>query len=97
MLWNDDKFVKLYEELEDIVDNELRPYYGVDKIKWYSVYVWTKESYIGAYDNENVFDIQKDKIVYYVKDHVIIEEAKPIIKKIQMKLLELDKYVKSNI
>ena len=96
MLWNDDKFVKLYEELEDIVDNELEPYYGVDKIKWYSVYVWTKESYLGAYDNENVFDIQKDKIVYYVKDHVIIEETKPIIKKIQTKLWELDKYVKSN-
>lgn len=96
MLWNDDKFLKLYEELENIVDNELIPYYAVDKIKWYSVYVWTKESYLGAYDNENVFDIQKDEIVYYVKDHVITEEAKPIIKKIQIKLQELDKYVKSN-
>lgn len=96
MLWNDDEFLKLYQELTDIVDNELIPYYGVDKIKWYSVYVWTKESYRGAYDSKNVFDIQKDKIIQYVKDHVIIEESKPIIKKIQMKLQELDDYVKKN-
>lgn len=95
-MWNDDGFVKLYEELEQLVNEELSPYYGVDKIKWYSVYVWTKESYYGACDNENVFDIQKDKIIYYVKDHMIIEEAKPIIKKIQMKLQELDKYVEIN-
>ena len=96
MLWNDDKFVKLYEELEDIVDKELSLYYGVDKIKWYSVYVWTKESYCGAYDNENVFDIMKDEVVFYVKDYMIIEEAKPIIKKIQAKLKELDTYVERN-
>ena len=96
MLWNDDKFVKIYEELEDIVDNELIPYYGVDKIKWYSVYVWTKESYLGALDGDNVFDIMYDEIIFYDKNHVIPEEAKPIIKKIQMKLLELDEYVKSN-
>ena len=93
MLWDDYKFVKLYEELEKIVDEELSMYYEVDKIKWYSVYVWTKESYLGAHDNENVFDIQMDEIVYYVKDHVVIEEAKPIIEKIQMKLQELDRYV----
>lgn len=96
MLWDDDKFVKLYEELENIVDEELIPYYGVDKIKWYSVYVWTHDSYVGAYDGENVFDIMKDEIVYYKKDHVISEEAKSIIKKIQMKLQELDRYVESN-
>lgn len=96
MLWNDDKFVKLYKELEHIVNKELKPYYGVDKIKWYSVYVWTKESYPGVYDNENVFDILKDEIVFYDKNHVILEEAKPIIKKIQMKLQELDRYVESN-
>lgn len=96
MLWDDDKFVKLYEDLENIVDEELSLYYGVDKIKWYSVYVWTKESYRGAYDNENVFDIQKDEVIFYVKDHVIPEGAKPIIKKIQIKLQELDRYVERN-
>ena len=96
MLWKNDKFVKLYEELENIVDEELRPYYGVDKIKWYSVYVWTHDSRIGAYDGKNVFDIMKDEITYYNKDHIIPEEVKPIIKKIQMKLQELDKYVEEN-
>ena len=96
MLWNDNEFVKLYEELKNIVDEELRPYYGVDKIKWYSVYIWTKESYPGTYDGENVFDIMKDEVVFYVKDHVIPEEVKPIIKKIQMKLQELDRYIERN-
>lgn len=96
MLWSDNEFVKLYEELKNIVDEELRPYYGVDKIKWYSVYVWTKESYRGAYDGENVFDIMKDEVVFYVKDHIIPEEVKPIIKKIQMKLQELHRYIERN-
>ena len=90
MLWNDDKFVCLYKELVQISD-EIRPYYDIDKVKWYSVYIWTKDDDWG----ENVFDIQKDDIVFYVEDHVIIEEAKPIIKKIQRKLLELYKYVES--
>ena len=96
MLWDDDGFLKLYEELENIVDEELIPYYGVDKIKWYSVYVWTKESYRGAYDGKNVFDVMKDEVVFYDKDHVIPEEVKPIIKKIQMKLRELYIYVEKN-
>lgn len=95
MLWDDNKFVKLYDELDELV-KEIYPYYGVDKVKWYSVYVWTKDSYDLAFDGENVFDIQKDEIVHYVKDHVIIEEAKPIIKKIQEKLKELDTYVENN-
>lgn len=96
MLWDDDGFLKLYEELENIVDEELSPYYGVDKIKWYSVYVWTKESYRGAHDGNNVFDIMYDEIIFYDKDHVIPEEAKPIIKKIQTKLRELYIYVEKN-
>lgn len=91
MLWNDDKFVSLYKELVQIAD-EIRPYYDIDKVKWYSVYIWTKGDDWG----ENVFDIQKDEIVFYVKDHVIIEEAKPIIKKIQIKLQELNKYMENN-
>lgn len=37
----------------------------------------------------NVFDIQTDKIIFYVKDHIIIEKAKPIIEKIQAKMREL--------
>lgn len=93
MLWNDDKFVKLYKELVQIA-NEIRQYYDIDKVKWYSVYIWTKASEVDDDDwGENVFDIQENKIVFYVKDHVIIEEAKPIIKKIQAKLKEISSYV----
>ena len=93
MLWDNNEFMQLYNELVQIAD-EIRPYYDIDKVKWYSVYIWTKESEGDDDDwGENVFDIQEDKIVFYVKDHVIIEEAKPIIKKIQAKLKELSLYV----
>lgn len=92
-MWNDDKFVKSYKELVQIA-NEIRQYYDIDKVKWHSVYIWTKESEVDDDDwGENVFDIQKNEIVFYVKDHVIIEEAKPIIKKIQAKLKEISSYV----
>lgn len=78
------KFDLLYDELVQI-SKEILPYYDIDKIKSYSVYVWTKGE-----DGENVFDILADEIVFYVKDHVIIEEVKPIIKKIQLKLKEIN-------
>ena len=93
MLWDNNEFMQLYNELVQIAD-EITPYYDIDKVKWYSVYIWTKESEVDDDDwGENVFDIQEDEIVFYVKDHVIIEEAKPIIKKIQAKLKELSLYV----
>lgn len=92
MLWDND-FVQLYGELIEAVD-EIRPYYDIDKIKWYSVYIWTKDNPDDSENpfGDNVFDIQEDGITLYVKDHVIIEEAKPIIKKIQTKLKELSQY-----
>ena len=76
-------FDSLYEELEQI-SNDILPYYDIDKIKPWSVYIWTKEE-----DGDNVFDIMADEIQFYVDDHKIIEEAKPIIKKIQLKLKEI--------
>ena len=85
-------FWQSYKELTGIVD-EIRPYYDVDKIKSYSVYIWTKDN--PNADNEddmygqNVFDICGDELIFYIKDHVIIEEAKPIIEKIQAKLREI--------
>lgn len=78
-----DKFDVLYNELEQI-SKEMLPYYDVDKVKSYSVYIWTKGEY-----GRNVFDIMADEIVLYVEDHKIIEEAKPIIDKIQSKLKEM--------
>ena len=87
-----DKYYELYNELVQ-VSNEILPYYDIDKIKPYSVYVWTKnDSYED--DGENLFDIEEDKICFYNKRHVIPEEVKPIIEKIQMKLKEISEYSK---
>lgn len=87
---DDNELMRLYDNLVKTAD-EIRPYYDIDKVKWYSVYIWTKE--IETDEGENVFDIQKDNIVFYVKDHQIIEEAKPIIRKIQARLKVLSHYV----
>ena len=81
------KFDDLYNELEEI-SKELLSYYDVDKVKPYSVYVWTKGEY-----GENVFDIQADEIVFYVEDHVIIKEAEPIIERIKLKLIEIERSI----
>lgn len=79
----------LYEELVEVA-HKIDPYYDIDKIKPYSVYIWTKSN---GWGGDNVFDIEADKIVFYVEDYNIIEEAKPIIEKIQAKLKELAIYL----
>lgn len=78
-----DKFNALYNELVQI-SKDILPYYDIDKIKTSSVYIWTKGE-----NSDNVFDIIEDEIIFYVEDHVIIDEAKPIIEKIQLKLREI--------
>ena len=80
----------LYGELVQAV-KEIIPYYDIDKIKPYAVYIWTKENEDAAintneYWSENVFDIHEDEIVFYVKDHIIPEEVMPIIQNIQSKI-----------
>ena len=81
------EYYRIYDELYRLVQ-ELKPYYNIDKVKPYSVYVWTKDTETDW--GTNVFDIEKNEIVFYDKNHKIIEEAKPIIEKIQFKLRELD-------
>lgn len=81
-----DKYWKLHEEL-DKAAHEIDPYYDIDKIKSYSVYIWTKGDM-----GENVFDIEEDKIVFYVDDYVIPDEVMPIIEKIQAKLRDISQY-----
>ncbi len=81
------KLLSEYDELLEIVD-EIRPYYTVDKVKYYGVFIWTKEE--NADDETYVFDILADELAMYDDNHVIIEEAKPIIEKIQEKLKEID-------
>lgn len=78
-----DSFNLLYQELAEISE-EIRPYYDIDKVKPNSVYIWTKGD-----NGENVFDILESEITIYVTSHQVIEEAKPIIKRIQAKLKEI--------
>ena len=77
------KFYELYDELREI-SQDILPYYDIDKVKSYSVYIWTKGE-----DGDNVFDILADEILFYDEEHVIKEEAQPIIEKIQSKLKEI--------
>lgn len=84
-------FDTLYDELV-LISRELRPYYSVDKVKSYSVYVWNLGD-IEDDDHENIFDIMADEIVFY-KKHEIVEDAKPIIEKIQSKLKEMNVMVR---
>jgi len=60
---------------------ELEKWYDIDKIKSYSVYVWDKVK------DENIFDIQKNTIVFYY-DIAIPREHMSTIKKIQNELIE---------
>lgn len=82
---NRDEF---YKELRQVV-KEIEPYYDVDKVKPYSVYIWTKAKSDHYPFGDNVFDIMKDEIVFYDKNHVIPEEVMPIIRNIQSKLMAL--------
>lgn len=81
-----DKYDQLYKELIDI-SKEIKPFYSIDKIKYYAVFVCIKKD--NDFD-ENVFDITKDGIIPYNTYHVIPNEVIPIIKKIQNKLKEID-------
>ena len=93
----EDKFYKLYDELADLVETcGILDYYDYDKIKFHSVYIWTKAIDPNDMDTwgENLFDICSDEIVFYAEDHIIIEEAKPAIKKIQEQLLKIENLYK---
>ena len=81
----DVEYILLYDELTNVCD-EIKVYYNVDKIKSYSVYIYDK-----IYGS-NVFDILSNDIYMY-SAHIIIEEAKPIIEKIQNKLREIESFV----
>lgn len=76
------EFDKLFK-----IAHEIEPWYTVDKVKDYAVYIWTKDT-----DNDfrkNVFDIEADNIVFYT-DHNIIPEALPTIWRIQKQLKKVE-------
>lgn len=76
----DSAFDKLFK-----IAREIEPWYDVDKVKDYAVYIWTKDE-----DGENVFDILADKLVFYTQ-HEVIPDAIPIILRIQEQLKEVRK------
>lgn len=84
------EFNRLYKELIDI-SNEILPYYDIDKIKPYAVYIWSKE--IDDDFGENLFDIHPDTLYFYNEQHKINKDCLPIIEKIQSKLKDIEKYL----
>lgn len=84
------EYYKWWNELWEL-SRKLLPYYDIDKVKDYSVFVYTKKSE-GDY-GDNVFDINFDGIYFYDKEHKIIEESKPIIEEILNKFKEV--YIKN--
>lgn len=73
------EFDKLFK-----IAHEIEPWYDIDKVKDYAIYIWTKGEF-----GENVFDIEADDIVFYT-DHEIIPEALPVIKRIQEQLKKVE-------
>lgn len=78
-----------YEAFDKLfkIAHEIEPWYSVDKVKSYAVYIWTKDTDEGF--GKNVFDIETDNIVFYT-EHEIIPEALPVIQRIQKQLKEVE-------
>lgn len=76
-----------YEALDKLfkIAHEIEPWYDIDKVKDYAVYIWIKDEY-----GENVFDILADELVFYTQ-HEVIPDAVPIILRIQKQLKEVRK------
>ena len=71
--------------------NELGKYYSIDKIKYWGVFVWNLKEEDDLYNGGcNLFDIYPYEIFYF-ENHTIKHDALPIVKKIQEKLIEMDK------
>lgn len=83
---------ELIHELSELA-NGLEPWYSIDKVKAYGVYVWSKTDWWG----ENLFDIYEDEVCYYVKDHKIPDEAWSVIHQIQAKIREIWEYVDAHV
>lgn len=82
----------MYKELLDLA-NELSPWFDIDKISWYSVYVWTKDD--GDFGGQNVFDIFADYLQFYnsMKPWRLPVEALPVIQKTQEKMREIRRFL----
>lgn len=88
-------YKRLYEELVEITE-ELKRYYVINGVKPYAVYVYATADQKSNWPwGDDLFDITPEKIYYHDEDHVILEEARPIVNKIQDKLLEIRDHVKA--
>ena len=83
----DETYYRLLDELWTIAHEE-NPWFDVDKVKYYVVYIWTKPGN-EPYSDTNVFDVFADEIGYYVDRYVIPKDAWPYIRRIQAKLREI--------
>lgn len=86
----------LYDELRKAA-YELKPWFDIDKVKTFAVYVWTKETDPDDPDHpfgENVFDICPNHIQFYRCDNCwrLPNEVIPIITKIQEKLRAIEEF-----
>lgn len=82
----------MYKELWDLA-HELQPWFDIDKVKPYSVYVWTRDSEDPDL-GENVFDICSNHLQFYHCEHPwrLANEAMLVIEKIQEKLKEIEDF-----
>lgn len=78
---SEEEYYMQYEKLWKI-SQKLRPYYGIDKVKPWAVFVYSK------INNEDIFDILKDKLIFYngYKEVDINKKVLKIIKEIQDQL-----------
>lgn len=77
------EYIKRLDELTRLT-HELDPWYDPYKVRWYAIYVKSKES------DDNLFDILEDEIVYYDDAHIIPSEAMYIVGKIQSQLKKVN-------
>lgn len=88
----------MYDELWTLA-HELNPWFDIDKVKPWSVYVWTKDcDDSDCPHGENVFDIYKDHLQFYYCAHAwqMSDEAMLVIRKIQDKLREIENWYEDN-
>ena len=78
---SEEQYFKEYNKLYEI-SQKLSPYYVIDKVKPWAVFVYSKET------DEDVFDIVVNRLIFYngYKEEDINKEVLPIIKEIQNQL-----------
>lgn len=77
---------ELISDLERIAHG-LDKWYNLSKVKWYGVYVYSKDE-----PSENLFDIFDDKIMYYGDSHVIPPEAMSIVIEVQNQMTKINNW-----